>query len=86
MWWPWHMTNWEWGGILVGGILMLLFWGSVIALGFFVVRALVRSDRNKERTDNTRKQQTPLDIVKERYARGEITQDEYQRIRNDLES
>jgi len=28
----------------------------------------------------------PLDILKERYARGEITRDEYQRTRRDLES
>lgn len=30
-------------------------------------------------------QQTPLDILKIRYARGEISQEEYQQLRRDLE-
>lgn len=29
--------------------------------------------------------QTPLDVLKERYARGEISRDEYEAIRQDLQ-
>ena len=82
-----------WLGLL-GILVVILFWILVIALAFFAVRALLRStntpnDRNYPPDHLTARpggSSAALDILKERYARGEITRDEYQAMRRDLES
>lgn len=85
--WPWHMwSGWGWGGMFIGVIVMLLFWGIVITLLFFAIRSLIRSNQSGGFRDvHSRERQTPLEILKERYARGEITRQEYQDMRRDLE-
>ena len=86
--WPWHMwSGWGWGGMFIGVIFMLLFWGIVITLVFFAIRSLIRSNQSGESRDYpSRQPQTSLEILKERYARGEITRPEYQEMRSDLET
>ena len=59
-----------------GMIMMVLFWGGLIALLVWGVQALVRRDEPG----------TPLDIAKERLARGEITIQEFEQIRQTLGS
>ena len=60
-----------WGGGygMLGGLMMFVFWGAVIAL----IVVVVRSFSNKSAT----KAQDPDSILKERFARGEIDEDEY---------
>lgn len=86
--WPWHMwSGWGWGGIFIGIIVMLLFWGIIITLVFFALRGLIRSNQSGGiRDEPSTLRQTPLEILKERYARGEITRQEYQEMRQDLEN
>ncbi len=75
MWW----YGWGWGWMILMMILMIVFWGGVIAL---IVWAVTRFAR---RTGSTITHRTdPLDIAKERYARGEITKEQYEQIRRDL--
>lgn len=62
-----------WGG----GWMMLLFWGGLIAL---VVLLLRRSGGSSDRGSRD-----PLDLLKERYARGEIDEAEYRTRRQVLE-
>jgi len=38
----------------------------------------------RRESSTTQAEKTPLDIVQERYARGEITKDEYEEMRRDL--
>ncbi len=58
-------------------LMMLVFWGLVIAGLVFGIRWLVREGRD-ERTDRA------LDILRERYARGEINEEEFDARRRDL--
>ena len=64
---------WMW----FGGIGMFLFWGCLIAL---IVWGIVRLTKH----DNLTTKHTPLDIAKERYARGEINKEEFEQIKKDL--
>jgi putative membrane protein len=74
MWYVHEGMGW-W--MVFGGILMVLFWGGVIALIVWGINRLTR------RGDYSRKQD-PLDVAKERYAKGEISREEFERIKKDL--
>ena len=75
----WGYDGFGFGGGMMG-IGMLLFWGVIIAGIVLLVRAVVRSPGPgaKER------EKSALDILRERYARGEIDKAEFEQKRNDL--
>ena len=71
-----HMM-WGGGHGLFGGLMMVVFWGLVIGLIVLGVRRFSgRSDAPS--------QSSALDILKERYARGEINDEEYQRLKSEI--
>ena len=72
----WGMHDGMGWWMVFGGVWMLLFWGAVIWL---VAWAVTRVGGGRS-TDSD----TPLDIVQRRYARGEITRDEFEQLRKDL--
>lgn len=80
------MTNdWSsfgWWGMGFGMVFMLLFWGLII-LGITVLIRwlLTQSPPNRQSRDKT-----PLEILQERYARGEIEREEYEQKKRDLNS
>jgi len=63
------------GDALDSALLMLAFGSAVIALIVWWIVKLTRGMGEKR---------SPLDIVKERYARGEITKEQYEQIKRDL--
>ena len=68
------------GGWFGGGIFMLFGWAVVIIGGFFLLRMLMNQNRNNARaTENT-----ALEILKERYARGEISHEEFEKMKANL--
>ncbi len=69
--------------MLWGGLMMLLFWGAIIALIVWAVQAATARREEPPQTGVPRP--PPLDIVKERYARGDISREEFERIKRDLE-
>ncbi len=75
-----------WGWMMLGGLMMLAFWGGLIALGFFAVRALTRSGAHAGDTSSATggRGDAALAILKERYARGEIDKEQYDSMRSDL--
>ncbi len=77
MWWPFGGFGWGIMGIF-GLIWMVLIWGGIIALIVWAVRRAGRSHAPYA--------QSPLDIAKERYARGEITKEQFEQIKKDLSS
>jgi putative membrane protein len=71
------------GLLLFGGLLTLAFWVGLIALIVLAVRTCARHESG--RPDGSASDDA-LDILKERYARGEITKEQYDRMRRDLVS
>jgi putative membrane protein len=74
-----HDGNWSGGDWLAMSSMMLLFWAVVVALVVWAVRSL-RSERRLPDGDRTQTT-SPHDILSERYARGEIDDDEFQHRR-----
>ena len=66
------MWNYSIGHMFSFGLMMLLFWGGVILL----IAWLIREVGGKNQSSGT----SALDILKERYAKGEITKEEAQSI------
>lgn len=76
-----------WHGYYLGGGwwmlgLGILFWGSIIALIVWSVR---RGRASSAGSDNTSVDKRPIDYLKERYAKGEIDRDEYDKVKRHLE-
>ena len=61
---------------------MLVFWGLIIAGIVMLVRVLAG---NRGGGASSQDRETPLEIAQKRYARGEITQQEYERLKAELE-
>ena len=70
------------GGGILGGLLMLLFWGGLIVAA--VVGARWLWDRGRPVTGGGR-EASSLEILKQRYARGEIGREEFEMKRRDLQ-
>lgn len=70
------MNGWGGGYGLFGGIFMLIFWILVIVGIVLLVKMLFGGHHDRENK--------PLDILKERYAKGEISKEEFEQKKKDL--
>jgi len=77
-----HMDSYGWGSMGFGMIGVLLFWVMVIIGIVLLVKMLLGSGGVFWRTQEN----TALDILKERYARGEIDKAEFDQKKLDLGS
>ncbi len=68
----------------VGAILSLVFWALIIGGIALLVVWFARNAGRASLTTGTG--ETPLDILKARYARGEISKQQYEEMRHDLVS
>ena len=64
---------WPW----IGGVWMFLFLAVIIGLIVWGITRLIGQDTIKTKN-------SALDLVKERYARGEISKEEFEQIKKDL--
>jgi putative membrane protein len=71
--WGYPGMGWlGWGGL----IFPLIFWAALI----FLFVALFRGSRRHEETEDN----TALDILKQRYAKGEITKKDFEEMKKDI--
>ena len=78
MMWPWFGWGFTGFGVLML-IIMLVFWGLVIWGVVMLIRWAIRS--NRYRPDL---RESAMEILKRRYASGEITKAEYEEKKRDL--
>ncbi len=92
------MMYWGWGMGLVGMLFMIVFWALVVAGAIWLItRLLPRGGGHYSPpasggsysapanwTPPVTQAETPLDILKRRYASGEITKAEYDQMRQDI--
>ncbi len=67
----------HWMGM--GSGLMWLFWLATAAVVFLLLNMFLRSFDGRPRPE-----QSPLEILKQRYARGEIDREEFEQKKRDL--
>ncbi len=72
-----HWGDYGWG-MGFGWLFMVLFWALVILGAVYIFRMV------SERSRPAEKGGTALDILKKRYAKGEITKEEFERMKDDL--
>jgi putative membrane protein len=58
-------------------VLAIAFWGGLLALNFLGIRWLLRQSAN-DRRDVPSSEDTALELLRQRYARGEIDSTEYE--------
>ena len=73
----WYMHEGIGWWMVFGGVWMVLFWGGLIALIVWGITKLSRRNDSALKHD-------PLGIAKDRYAKGEMTREEFNRIKKDL--
>ncbi len=76
------MNGIGWGGMWLGGI----FWLVIIGVVIWAVITFVNNNRYGNRDYYYPRQESALDILKKRYAKGEITKEEFERMKRDLNS
>jgi len=84
----WHMGSGMmggWGMGWFGGIFMIVFWVLVIVGLIFLIKWLVQTTRNDSQPGRSGSSRA-LDILHERYARGDIDRQEFEEKKKDLSS
>lgn len=78
-----------WGfGFGFGWIFMLLFWGLIIWAIFALIRGATGHGwgcHGHHWDEHGRKGKDALDILKERYAKGEISKEDFEKMKKDLQ-
>jgi len=67
----------------IGLVIMFLFWLCIIALAVWIVRAIFQG--GNQQGISSKQNPSAKDILDNRYARGEITREQYELMRTDLQ-
>jgi putative membrane protein len=75
-----------WGHMMgYGGYGGVIMWIVLLALAAVIVYFVFRQINQNDNRSGTEKE-NPLDIAKRRYAAGEISKEEFERLKNDIEN
>ncbi len=74
------MMGWGWWGM--GWIFMIIFWGLIIVALIFLIKWLAGVSRSRPSIDKPH--DSALEILRQRYAKGEINKDEFEGKKRDL--
>ncbi len=81
------MMGFGMGGLSL--IFMVVFWVMIIALAVWLLSSLFPRAKSTSSplftTQRSDPSESPLEILKQRYARGEVSKAEYEGVRRDLE-
>ncbi len=76
----WHYGwEWGWGHMIFGSLMMILFWGGIIVA--LVVAGRWLGGGSSHGTTPATSRNKALDILQERFARGEIDKEEFEERR-----
>lgn len=75
------MGNWGMGWF--GMVVMVIFWGLIIAGVVLLIRWLVQNTGSNRRSVASTESKA-MDILNERYAKGEIGRDEFESMKKDI--
>jgi len=67
-----YYDGWSWLGM---ALVMVLFWGGIGALAVYMVRSFTGSKHSDQ----------AMDVLRRRFASGDITQDEFEKTRKALQ-
>ncbi|MBC8504933.1 MAG: SHOCT domain-containing protein [Anaerolineales bacterium] len=76
------MMGFGFGGF--GIIFMVLFWGILIFGGVWLAKSLIHERQGNQSGITAPRQPSAREILEQRYARGEISREEYEQIKGDL--
>ncbi len=71
-------------GMLIGGLWMLLMWGVPLLVVLALLKYLFTKTQRHDDRDSGAGGTSALEILKQAYARGDISREEYLRKRDDL--
>ena len=80
------MMHWDYGwgmGFGLGWFSMIIFWVLLI-LGIVYLVKIIAGSPKKGDKEGTDKEGTAIDILKKRYAKGEISKEEFDKIKDDI--
>ncbi|MEE4112471.1 MAG: SHOCT domain-containing protein [Desulfobacteraceae bacterium] len=72
-----HMMDYGYGGIFM--------WLILLALVVFLIYIFLIQPKKSGDSGGGQPEETPLDILKKRYARGDITKEEFENLKRDIE-
>lgn len=80
--WSWEPSGF-WAGtfFLIPIFLMIAFWVAVIIGFVYFVKWIIAAGKRHD----AKSEEIALDILKKRYAKGEITKEEFERIKQDIQ-
>lgn len=78
------MMGWGMGGGWFGFIFMILFWAVILAAAVAFIRWLVKRGSSASSNAPEQRQDSALEILRKRYAQGEIDSEEFEQRKQAL--